>query len=138
MAVKGATPRGEPCPRGALQGPATPRGGACRRGERQRPATPGHRWGSRDSQVGSSVVVMEAEGSCSTVRCSATRVRSGQGQLEKSGEIRKRFPVTRKSGNIDYSPIVREFENSWVEHQNSAHNRLFFVADKKQQVAIIG
>ena len=36
------------------------------------------------------------------------RVRSGQGKLEKSGKIKKRFPVTRKSGNIDYSPIVRE------------------------------
>ena len=36
------------------------------------------------------------------------RVHSGQGKLEKSGKIRKRFPVTRKSGNVDYSPIVRE------------------------------
>ena len=36
------------------------------------------------------------------------RVRSGQGKLEKSGKIRKGFPVTGKSGNIDYSPIVRK------------------------------
>ena len=34
-------------------------------------------------------------------------VRSGQGKLEKSGKV-KSFPVTRKSGNMDYSPIVRE------------------------------
>ena len=38
------------------------------------------------------------------------RVRSGEGKLEKSGEIGKPFPVTRKSGNIDYSPFVREME----------------------------
>ena len=38
----------------------------------------------------------------------SVRVRSGQGKLEKSGKITKRFPVTRKSGNIDYSPIVRK------------------------------
>ena len=30
---------------------------------------------------------------------------SGLGKLEKSGKIRK---VTRKSRNIDYSPIVRK------------------------------
>ena len=58
------------------------------------------------------------------------RVRSGQGKLEKSGKIQKGFPVTRKSGNIDYSPIVREFEDSWVENQNSSHNQLFFEAEK--------
>ena len=74
--------------------------------------------------------------SVSTLDCFVNkiyRVHSGQGKLEKSGEIRKRFPVTRKSGNIDYSPIVREFENSWVENQNSAHNRLFFEAERKLQ-----
>ena len=30
---------------------------------------------------------------------------------------------------MDYLPIVREFENSGVENQNSAHNRLFFEAE---------
>ena len=34
-------------------------------------------------------------------------VRSGQGKLEKSGEIRKYFPVTGKSGNIYcFQPII--------------------------------
>ena len=65
------------------------------------------------------------------------RVRSGQGKLEKSGENRKPFPVTRKSGNIDYSPIGRERQGSietfWVENLNSAHNRLFFEAAKKKK-----
>ena len=36
------------------------------------------------------------------------RKKGGQGKLEKSGKIIKRFPVTRKSGNIDYSPTDRE------------------------------
>ena len=55
-----------------------------------------------------------------------------QGKLEKSGKIRKRFPVTkiRKSENIDYSQIIVEFENSWVENQYSAFNP-FFEAEKK-------
>ena len=52
----------------------------------------------------------------STVKCAQslktlqtkTRVHLGQGKLEKSGKIRKCFSVTRKSGNIDYSPIVGE------------------------------
>ena len=35
------------------------------------------------------------------------------------------FPVTRKSWNIDYSPVVREFENSWVENQKKAAHNLF-------------
>ena len=65
-----------------------------------------------------------------------TRVRSGQGKLEKSGKIRKGFPVTRKSGNIDYSPIVREFEDSWVENQNSSHNPL--KQKKSTEIIIIG
>ena len=30
------------------------------------------------------------------------RVGSGRGKLEKSGKIRKCFPVIKKSGNIDY------------------------------------
>ena len=51
---------------------------------------------------------------------------TSQEKLEQSGKIRKRFPVTRKSRNIDYSPIVREFENYWVENQTSTHNQLFF------------
>ena len=42
------------------------------------------------------------------VNSDCCRVRSGQGKLEKSGKIQKGFPVTGKSGNIDYSPIVRE------------------------------
>ena len=48
-------------------------------------------------------------------------------------------PVTRKSGYIDYSPVVRELEkkNSWVETQNSARNRLFFEAEKKKATEII-
>ena len=40
--------------------------------------------------------------------CHTLQVHSGQGKLEKSG-------------NIDYSPIVREFENDWLENQNLAH-----------------
>ena len=64
------------------------------------------------------------------------RVRSGQGKLEKSGKIRKGVPVTRKSGNIDYSPIVREFEDSWVENQNSSHNPL--KQKKSTEIIIIG
>ena len=40
-------------------------------------------------------------------------VRSGQGKLEKSGKHRNCFPATRKSGNIDYSPIVRESQGNW-------------------------
>ena len=46
-----------------------------------------------------------------------------------------------ESWNIHYSPVVREFENSWLENQNSAHNRLFFEADKKKkatEMMIIG
>ena len=39
-------------------------------------------------------------------------LRSGQGKREKSGKFRKRFPVTRKSRNIDYSPVVRESQGS--------------------------
>ena len=42
-----------------------------------------------------------------------TRVRSSQGKLEKSGEIRKRFAVTRKSGNVDCSPVVMECQGIW-------------------------
>ena len=41
-------------------------------------------------------------------KLSVNRVHSGQGKLEKSGKMRTRFPVSRKSGNIDYSPLVRE------------------------------
>ena len=36
------------------------------------------------------------------------KVRLGQGTLKKSGKIRKRFPATRKSGNIGNSQIVKE------------------------------
>ena len=41
------------------------------------------------------------------------RVRSGQGKLEKSEKIRKCVPVTIKSGNIDYSTIVKESQGIW-------------------------
>ena len=44
-------------------------------------------------------------------------IHSGQGKLEKSGEIKKCFPVS-------------EFENSWVENQNSTGKLLFFEAEK--------
>ena len=57
--------------------------------------------------------------------CVTSRVRSAQGKLEKSG-------------NRDYSPVVREFENSWVENQNLACNRLFFEGCKTVTVLQAG
>ena len=42
-------------------------------------------------------------------------LRSGKtGKVRGNQNILECFPVTRKSGNIDYSPVVKEFENSWV------------------------
>ena len=40
------------------------------------------------------------------------------------GKSEKRCPVTGKPGNIDHLPDVREFENSWVENQNSAYKSI--------------
>ena len=50
------------------------------------------------------VKAMEAKADVSLV----LGVHSGQGKLKKSGKIRIYFPVATKSGNIDYSPVVRE------------------------------
>ena len=48
------------------------------------------------------------------------RVRSGQGTLEKSGETENLFQLLESQGIIDYSRIVREFENSWVEKKRKS------------------
>ena len=62
------------------------------------------------------------------------RVRSGQGKLEKWGQIRNCFPVIRKSGIFhQLSGKVRELEHSWVENQNSAHNQFFFELSRKNK-----
>ena len=63
-----------------------------------------------------------------------------QGKHEKSGKIRKRFPVTRKSGNVDYSPDIGEKSgnlNILGQKIKPAHDQVFFEAENNQ-VMVIG